>query len=61
MKEEIFTNLDSSIAKDILLFIIIRVEALIFGLDLKLLFIESRIITISKDQGIGLFNIGPTA
>ena len=48
--EEVFTNLASSIAKDILLLIIVRVEVLlILGLDLKLLFIESRVITVSKD------------
>ena len=48
--EEVFTNLASSTAKDILLLIIIRVEVLLaLGLDLKLLFIESRVITISKD------------
>ena len=50
IKEEVFTNLASSIAKNILLFIIVRVEVLfILSLDLKLLFIESRILTISKN------------
>ena len=45
-----FTNLASSIAKDILLLIIIRVEIFfILSLDLKLLFIKSKVITVSKD------------
>ena len=50
IKEEVFTNLASSTAKDILLLIIVRVEVLLtLSLDLKLPFIESRVITVSKD------------
>ena len=40
----------------------IRVEVLfIFSLDFKLLFIESKIITIGKKYSIELFDIKPTA
>ena len=48
--EEVFTNLASGTAEDILLLVIVRVEVLLtLGLDLELPFIESRVIAVSED------------
>ena len=62
MGEEVFTNLASGAAEDVLLLVIVRVEVLLaLGLDLELPFIESRVIAVSEDWGIGLLDMGPTA